>query len=116
MKRVHLLAVFCFCVLSACSTKYTAMTNDRFLEINNGTTVAVIEQEYGTPTAVHQKGSDYVYEYVTQDYLGAESVRQIRYFFVVRDGKVYGKYQTFSNRPALELLQGVNVEENPSIN
>ncbi len=91
--------------LVSCSFRYQEMNSQDFQKIATGTSISHIEAKYGEPNAIHRRGSEVIYEYVKLDYLGTEPVRQVRFLFVVEDGKVVNKYTTYRDEPAFELLQ-----------
>ena len=100
MKRIALLlATF---LLTACSGHYQMMSKDQFTEVDIGTPVSVIEEQYGPPFAIHSKKPDQeVYEYLERVVVGAQTVQYKRYFFVIsKDGKVIGKYVKVVNQAA----------------
>lgn len=85
------------------------MTDQGFQSISNGTPISRVESKYGAPVAIHERGGEAIYEYITTDYQGADPVRYTRYFFIVdQNGKITGKYKTLTDEPAFELLQDVS--------
>ena len=92
-------------LLSSCFSSGPRMTNDSFDQIQTGTPITSIEQEYGKPYAVHSKGPGMKeYEYIERIDLGYNVVSENHYFIVVTDGKVVGKYTKREKPPAYNLI------------
>ncbi|MBI5274123.1 MAG: hypothetical protein HY860_03605 [Chlamydiales bacterium] len=103
MKRV-LLALLAGVFLFGCS-RYSVMTQDRFSDISTGTPIATIEQEFGPPVEIRSIGKkQQVYEYVERVTKGPQVIQQRKYFLVVSDGKVVGKYVRFDNPPPYQAI------------
>lgn len=81
------------------------MTSGNYDEIQMGTSISSIEQEYGKPYAVRSKGPGVQeYEYIERIDLGYHLVSENHYFIVVTDGKVVGKYTKRDKPPAYNLI------------
>jgi len=86
-------------------TGRTAMTNERFADIAIGTPVSTLEDHFGKPATIKSNGRrQQVYEYLERVNMGTDTVQLRRYYFVITDGKVVGKYVRFSNDPAYQEI------------
>lgn len=101
MKKTLLL----FCLFAACATGGKAMTRDEFASINIGESIKTVVNNYGKPYSVRSRGNDCdIYEYYEHLSMGVTIVQVKRYYFVVRDDRVVGKYVRFANPPGYEQI------------
>jgi len=86
------------------------MTSGRFENIQIGTPVDSIKSEVGSPYAIHSKGGDVEeYEYIERIDMGGRIVSENRYYLIVTDGKVTGKYVKNERAKAFDMIY----EESP---
>ncbi len=76
-----------------CQGRSDIMTREDFADILPGTEVSAIIQKHGQPYSINTRGENtYVYEYIERIRMGDQVIEQRRYFIVVSNGKVIGKY------------------------
>ncbi len=102
MKKIPfmMLLVLCF----ACS-KYAVMTQDRFVNIPTGTPIKEVVDRYGSPIEIRSIGKNQeVYQYSERITMGTQTIQQRKYYLIVTDGKVVGKYTRFENPPPYQAI------------
>lgn len=83
--------VFFFLIfLSSCS-RYAALNEPAFKSILPETPIATIEARYGKPVEISHENGEKIYTYVERIYVGSDLVEEIRYSFLVKEGKVVSK-------------------------
>jgi len=103
MSKILYIVVFFF-LLVACQ-KQAVMTRQGFGDIQPGASIAEVEKKYGKPYAIHSRDANSdIYEYIERVLMGPETIMQWRYYLVVSDGKVVGKYSKYSTPPAFEQI------------
>jgi len=81
------------------------MTRNGYGDVEVGMSASDLQKHYGKPYNVYSKGDDKVtYEYIEKIRMGNEIIEQRRYYIVVVDGKVVGKYMKLSNPPPFEAI------------
>ncbi len=96
-----LLATF----LSSCNPGTKVMSREDYSIIEVGMQAKEIKNKYGTPYQIISKDGDKeTYEYIERIMMGAQVVEQRRYYIVIKDGKVIGKYVKFSTPPPYEQM------------
>lgn len=101
-------AIVLLLFLTACQHKM--MTGDTYAQVEIGESIQKVKNEYGKPYAIHHRDMDSeIYEYNEKIMMGTTTIVQKRYFLVVREGRVVGKYvkigkptfiqQIYSNDP-----------------
>lgn len=89
------------------------MGREQFAEIDIGTPTSVVTQTYGPPYAIHsRKEGEEVYEYMERLNIGNQTVQYKRYFLVMVDGKVIGKYVKVTNPPGYQKIYSDDAFEN----
>lgn len=100
--------IFYFLVLLVCFTachKQPLMTKQGFAEVEPGVPIKEVEKKYGKPYAVYSRdGNSDIYEYIERITMGPETVMQCRYYLIVSNGTVVGKYSKYSTPPAFEQI------------
>lgn len=100
MKKFSTLLFLVLFGLFACE-KQPLMTRQAFAEIEPGMSIAEVEKKYGKPYQIYSRdGNSDIYEYIERILMGAITIQQWRYYIIVSEGKVVGKYVKFSNPPA----------------
>jgi len=101
-QRISILFLLLLC---SCFSRSSYMTYDRFENIQIGTPVASLKSEVGSPYAIHSKGGDVEeYEYIERIDMGGKVVSENRYFLIVTDGKVTGKYVKNERPKAFNMI------------
>jgi len=81
------------------------MGREQFAEIDIGTPASVITKQYGPPYAIHcRKEGEEVYEYTERLNIGTQTLQYKRYYLVMQDGKVIGKYVKVTNPPGYQKI------------
>ena len=95
---------FLMCCMVSCQ-KQPIMTKEGFSSVEPGMSIQEVEKLYGKPYAIHSRDleSD-IYEYIERILMGPETIVQRRYYLVVSNGLVVGKYVKFSSPPAFEQI------------
>lgn len=102
MKYIFLL---CLLFLAGCGASGEVMTRDKYAEVQVGMSAQEIEKQYGKPYKIVSKGGGQeTYEYIEKITMGTHVIEQRRYYIVVEDGKVIGKYMKVSNPPPFEAI------------
>ena len=92
-------------VLAFGCQRQTIMTQKNFGEIEVGMSIKEIEKVYGKPYSIHSRDAhSEIHEYIERIMIGPETAAQYRYYLIVADGKVVGKYSKYSNPPAFEQI------------
>lgn len=85
--------------------KQPIMNRQDFAQIQPGMSIDEVEKKYGKPYAIHSRDANSdIYEYIERVLMGPETVMQWRYYLVVSNGKVVGKYSKYSTPPAFEQI------------
>lgn len=104
MKKSKFLPLF-FLLLFACTTSYTAMTQETFDGIALGTPVEEVREKAGEPYAVHNKGDGVEeYEYTERFDRAPELAYEMHYFVKFSQGKVVAKRTSVEKQPAFDLI------------
>ncbi len=91
--------------LVGCSTNTKIMTRSEYAAVEVGMTTEELQKEFGKPYQVISKGEGTeTYEYIEKITAGNEVIEQRRYYIVIEDGKVIGKYMKLSNPPPFEAI------------
>ena len=91
-------------VTSSCQ-RQTIMTQKNFAAIEPGMSVSELEKLYGKPYSIHSRDANSeIYEYIERIMIGPETAAQYRYYLIISEGKVVGKYSKYSNPPAFEQI------------
>lgn len=99
------LFVFGLIFLLGCATNSEVMTRDKYAEVEIGMKASDIEHRFGKPyQIVSREGDKETYEYIEKITMGNQVIEQRRYYIVIQDGKVVGKYMKFSNPPPFEAI------------
>lgn len=102
MKYVFLLGLL---FLVGCTTSGEIMTRGRYADVQVGMTAKELEKQYGKPYQIVSKGEGKeTYEYIEKITMGTYVVEQRRYYIVIEDGKVIGKYMKISNPPPYDAI------------
>jgi len=97
-------------LLCSCFSRSSYITADRFENIQIGTPIDTLKSEIGSPYAIHSKGGNVEeYEYIERIDMGGRTVSENRYYLIVTDGKVTGKYVKNERSPAFDMIY----EESP---
>lgn len=94
-----------FLFLCGCATNSEIMTRDKYAEVEVGMKAADIEHRFGRPYQIvsREEGKE-TYEYIEKITMGTQVIEQRRYYIVIQDGKVVGKYMKLSNPPPFEAI------------
>lgn len=91
--------------LVGCATHAEIMTRDTYAELEVGTKASEIERRFGRPyQIVSREGDKETYEYIEKITMGNQVIEQRRYYIVIQEGKVIGKYMKLSNPPPFEAI------------
>jgi hypothetical protein len=103
MKRALCFLVLVFCFVGC--HRQPLMTKQGFASIEPGISIQEVEKQYGKPYAIHSRdGNSDIYEYIERIVMGPETVMQCRYYLIVSNGTVVGKYSKYSTPPAFEQI------------
>ena len=81
------------------------MTRERYADVQVGTSLTDLEKQYGKPFHIYSRGSNQeTYEYIERIKVGTETVEQRRYYIIISNGKVAGKYMKISTPPPFEAI------------
>ncbi|MEM8727266.1 MAG: hypothetical protein AAGE99_00925 [Chlamydiota bacterium] len=81
------------------------MTRHRYAEVEVGTDATDIERRFGKPyQIVSRERNRETYEYIEKITMGNQVIEQRRYYIVIQDGKVVGKYMKLSSPPPFEAI------------
>lgn len=91
--------------LIGCATNSTMMTRDRYAEVEVGMKASDIEHRFGKPYQIvsREEGKE-TYEYIEKITMNNQVIEQRRYYIVIQDGKVVGKYMKLSNPPPFQAI------------
>ncbi|MDN3507371.1 MAG: hypothetical protein P0S94_00455 [Simkaniaceae bacterium] len=93
--------LFLIPLLTACTTK-AMMNQSCYTSVDIGESILDVEKSCGKPYTVHSNGGNAdVYEYIERITFGQEVIETRRYFLLVSNGKVVGKYLKYSNPPGV---------------
>ena len=102
MRTKLALLFFCAALLFSCSERM-AMTRDNYTDIEVGMSAVDLERLYGKPYSIYSKGDGTeTYEYIERIRSGQQVLELRRYYIVITDGKVVGKYLKVSSTPAYD--------------
>lgn len=91
-------------MLTSCS-RPALMTYSDYDKIQSGSSIADLKGEIGSPYAIHHKEGGVVeYEYIERIKSGNNYIAENRYYIIVEDGKVTGKYMKQEKPPAYDLI------------
>jgi len=91
--------------LTACFSRQAVMTRNGYADVEIGMSSSDVQKLYGKPYNVYSKGDEKeTYEYIEKIRMGDEVIEQRRYYIVVVDGKVIGKYMKLSNPPPFQSI------------
>jgi len=81
------------------------MTRQDFSAIEPGMSIKDIEKKYGKPYAIYSRDANStIYEYIERISMGPETIMQWRYYLIVANERVVGKYSKYSTPPAFEQI------------
>ena len=89
-----------FCFLSACQAGHRIMTEDLFYEIEEGTPKEELIKKAGNPyskKSLHNQDEEY--EYVERIKEAERDIEIRRYYFIIKDGKIYCKKMKKEDMP-----------------
>lgn len=91
--------------LLGCAANSELMTRDRYAEVEIGMKASEIEQRFGKPYQIvsREEGKE-TYEYIEKITMNNQVIEQRRYYIVIQDGKVVGKYMKLSNPPPFQAI------------
>ena len=99
--------IFCLGLLFlfGCATNSEIMTRDKYAEVEVGMKASDIEHRFGKPYQIvsREEGKE-TYEYIEKITMGTQVIEQRRYYIVIQDGKVVGKYMKLSNPPPFQAI------------
>lgn len=102
MKYILIVGLF---FLVGCATSGDIMTRDRYAEVQLGMDAKDLEKQFGKPYKIVSRGDGTeTYEYIEKITMGTQVIEQRRYYIVIEDGKVIGKYMKLSNPPPFEAI------------
>lgn len=101
-----LLLILGFFLIGFCScARQPLMTKQAFAGIEPGMSILDVEKLCGKPYNIYSRDANSeIYEYIERILMGPETVQQSRYYLIVSNGKVVGKYAKFSSPPAFEAI------------
>lgn len=92
-------------LLVGCFSRQAVMTRDGYADVATGMSASELQKRYGKPYNIYSKGDEKeTYEYIEKIRIGNEVIEQRRYYIVIIDGKVIGKYMKLSNPPPFEAI------------
>ena len=95
--------LFTLLLLVGCSS--AMMSQNGYVDVEIGQPIGEVVTANGRPMRVYSKGRDSeVYEYVERITAGTRVIQQRRYFIVVSNNKVVGKYMKFDNPPPFDTI------------
>lgn len=81
------------------------MSRDAFAMIEIGESIDEVVAVYGEPYSIRSRGADCdIYEYIEKIRMDYLVIQQKRYYIVVTNGRVVGKYVKLTNPPAYEQI------------
>jgi hypothetical protein len=109
MKALHLLAL---CLLSACFSRTSMMTNNEFADITLGTPIEEVTKKVGQPYAIYSLGNGVEeYEYIERISIEGNLLLDYHYYLTVQNHQVTGKrYSRERPNPAMKVIE----EEDPN--
>ena len=92
-------------LLAGCNTNHEIMSRRGYADVSIGMSTHDVEERFGKPYHVFSKaeGTE-TYEYIEKITMGTHVIEQRRYYIVIKDGKVVGKYMKHSNPPPFEAI------------
>jgi len=95
-----ILCFFLMLILSSCISKQAVISRDGYASVEIGMPETELIKQFGKPHRIHVETSDEeIYEYVETISVVREVIEQKRYYFVISDRKVIGKYFKIRNTP-----------------
>lgn len=95
----------CLLFLLGCATNSEFLTRDSYAEIEIGMKASDIEHRFGKPYQIFSReGGKETYEYIEKITMGTQVIEQRRYYIVIQEGKVVGKYMKLSNPPPFQNM------------
>lgn len=105
MKVFACIAFLILLILTGCFTHEAIMTRDGYAGVEVGMPVTALEEKFGKPYKIYSKdGATETYEYMEKIVMGTNVIEQRRYYIVIEDGKVIGKYMKLTNPPPFEAI------------
>ena len=103
MKLLYYFIPFLLC--TGCFTAQAMMNRDGYIDVDIGMSANEMIDYYGDPYQIFAKGDgSEVYEYTEKIRMGTQVVEYRRYYIVVSEGKVIGKYMKYSNPPGFDAI------------
>ena len=92
-------------LLAGCNTNHEIMTRGGYADVSVGMSSTAVEERFGKPYKIYSKaeGTE-TYEYIEKITMGTQVIEKRRYYIVIEDGKVIGKYMKLSNPPPFEAI------------
>lgn len=88
MEKIYLI----FLVFLTSCTFCPAFTQDHYQLIQVGTTISVLEKQYGPPYDIQELENEvYEYRYIERVDVGSQGTEHIHYIFTVSQGRIVGK-------------------------
>ncbi|MBP9842039.1 MAG: hypothetical protein KBC64_06405 [Simkaniaceae bacterium] len=98
-KYVLLLILF----LTACQSKM--MTGEDYAMVQIGEPIEQVTAVYGRPYTIHSRDQESeVYEYGEKIIMGTTIISQKRYYLIVKDGRIVGKYSKITNPSPIQSI------------
>lgn len=92
-------------LLAGCNTNHEIMTRGGYADVGVGMASTAVEERFGKPYKIYSKGEgSETYEYIEKITMGTQVIEQRRYYIVIENGKVVGKYMKLSNPPPFEAI------------
>lgn len=100
--RIYLTSLL---LLSACFSRSAMMTRPEYENITVGESLNAVQARVGVPYAIQSKEQGVEqYEYIERIPLGTEVVEERRYYLLVKNGKVVGKFMNQETPPPYDML------------
>lgn len=103
LKKLCVLLIGILC-LTGCFSRPSMMTYNTFDQVQIGTPISELTPQIGKPYAIHHKEGSDEYEYVERINVGNSRFAENRYFLIVQNGKVIGKYMNREQPPPYNLI------------
>ncbi len=98
-------SIFFLLLLTGCFSRHELMTREGYADVEMGISLKKVEKTYGKPYSIYSRGDGReTYEYIEKIMMGNQIVEQRRYYIVIENGKVIGKYMKISNPPPFETI------------
>lgn len=97
--------LFCLLLLTSCNINHELMTRNGYAYVDVGMSSQALAERFGKPYNIYSKGDGTeTYEYIEKIMMGTQVIEQRRYYIVIEEGKVVGKYMKLSNPPPFEAI------------